>query len=487
MKISLKKVSYILFSFFCCSLFITCSNEKGIPDYNSYPDDVGKLIFTKCATSGCHNEQSKAAAAGLSLQSWDDLFKGGNSGPAVIPYRSDYSTLFYFTNTFSDLGVTLKPTMPYNKPALSREEVLMLKNWIDAGAPNRDGVVKFSDDPSRKKYYVTNQGCDVVTVFDQQSGLPMRYITVGQSGSTESPHAVKVSPDKKYWFVLSLNGSYLEKYNAVDDSYAGRAYIGAGYWNAFTISPNSQKAYCTDLSSSGKVATVDLNTLTCDTIRGFSFPHGIAVNASGDTLLVTQQIGSSKLYKIPAFDFFGTSEINLFSTPPSLPLNPHEVVYSPDGSKYYVSCQGTNEVRVFSSGTDAFITSIAVGTSPTEMAFSNSSPYLFVSCTEDETNFPGKRGSVAVINYQTNTLIKYIYAGWQPHGIAVDDAKKLVVVGNRNYAMDGPSPHHAGECGGRNGYITFINITTLSMVTLPGSSSAKKIEVSVDPYSIGIR
>jgi hypothetical protein len=37
----------------------------------------------------------------------------------------------------------------------------------------------WSDNPNRKKYYVLNQGCDVVTVFDAETQLPMRYITVG--------------------------------------------------------------------------------------------------------------------------------------------------------------------------------------------------------------------------------------------------------------------------------------------------------------------
>jgi DNA-binding beta-propeller fold protein YncE len=484
----MKHSSGILFIFFSLAVtLITCTNEKGIPDYNDFPDDVGKLIYTKCATAGCHNDASKDAAAGLSLQSWNSMFAGGRSGAVVIPYRSDHSTLFYFTNTFTDLGVTLKPTMPYNKPPLSREEVVLLKNWIDAGAPNRDGFVKFSDDPNRKKYYVTNQGCDVVTVFDQASGLQMRYINVGQTTGADVPHMIRVSPDKAYWYVLSVTGLYLEKFRASDDSFVGKAYIGIGNWNAFTISSNSQTAYCSDLSpSSGKVAIVDLTTMTATTQQPFNYPHGVALNPSDDTLYITQQAGN-RLYKVPVADFSGLSQTDLFTGPnPSPTLNPHEIVFSPDGSKYCVTCQGTAEVRIFQSGTDALLNVIPVGASPTEMAFSSNTPYLFVACTEDTINSPG-RGVVAVINYQTNSFVKYIYTGWQPHGIAVDDSKRLVIVANRNNSTDGPAPHHSGACGGRNGYISFININTLNMVTANSSSSAKKIEISVDPYSVGTR
>jgi DNA-binding beta-propeller fold protein YncE len=483
----MKNSSGILFIFFSLAVtLITCTNEKGQPDYNDFPDDVGKLIYTKCATAGCHNDASKDAAAGLSLQSWNAMFAGGRSGAVVIPYRSDHSTLFYFTNTFTDLGVTLRPTMPYNKPALSREEVVLLKNWIDAGAPNRDGFVKFSDDPNRKKYYVTNQGCDLVTVFDQASGLQMRYVNVGQTAATDVPHMVRVSPDKEYWYVLSVTGLYLEKFRASDDSFVGKAFIGLGNWNAFTISSNSQTAYCSDFSSSGKVAIVDLATMTATTQQPFNYPHGLALNPSDDTLYITQQTGN-RLYKVPVADFSGLFQTDLFTgTPPSPTLNPHEITFSPDGSKYFVTCQGTAEVRIFQSGTDALLNIIPVGASPTEMAFSSNTPYLFVTCTEDTINSPG-RGIVAVINYQTNSFVKYIYTGWQPHGIAVDDSKRLVIVANRNNSADGPAPHHSSACGGRNGYVSFININTLNMVTANNSSSTKKIEVSVDPYSIGTR
>jgi DNA-binding beta-propeller fold protein YncE len=477
----------IFFLFSLSVIFYSgCTYDKGVPNYNDYPEEIGKLIFTKCATAGCHNDASKDAAGGLSLQTWNKLFEGGRSGAAVIPYRSDYSTLFYFTNTYHDLGVTLQPSMPYNKPPLSREEVTMLKTWIDAGAPDQNGFVKFSDDPQRKKYYVTNQGCDVVTVFDQASGLPMRYINVGQSTATDAPHMIRVSPDRQYWYVLSLTGMYLEKYRASDDSFVGKALIGIGNWNAFIISSDSQTAYCTDLNSSGKVATVDLNTMTASTQQPFNYPHGIALTPGNDTAYITQQLGN-KLYKVPLNDFSSLTQINLYSTATSPSLNPHEVVFSPDAAKYFVTCQSTSEVRVFQSGTDILLDIIPVGASPTELAFSLTTPYLFVSCTEDTLNFPGKRGSVAVINYVTNTFIKYIYTGHQPHGIAVDDAKRLVVVANRNFATDGPSPHHASTCGGRNGYVSFINVNTLNMVTVSGSSSVKKIETSVDPYSAAIR
>jgi DNA-binding beta-propeller fold protein YncE len=99
--------------------------------------------------------------------------------------------------------------------------------------------------------------------------------------------------------------------------------------------------------------------------------------------------------------------------------------------------------------------------------------------------FAGKRGSIAVIDISSNTFVTSIYSGHQPHGIALDDSKNLVFVANRNKSSDGPAPHHSGGCGGRNGYMTFINMTSLTLFQEGGSD--KKVEVSVDPYSVAVR
>ena len=106
---------------------------------------------------------------------------------------------------------------------------------------------------------------------------------------------------------------------------------------------------------------------------------------------------------------------------------------------------------------------------------------MFVTCTEDDVTYSGTIGSVTVINYKTHSYVKSIYTGYQPHGIAVDDEKGLVYVANRNANLNGPAPHHATDCGGRNGYLTIIDMNTLELIP------DYKAELSVDPYYISIR
>ena len=487
-KIKLSLFIVVVVTISLC-VFSTCKYDKGVPDYNNYPADIGKIMVTKCAVAGCHNEKSKNAAGGLSLFSWEKMFEGGTTSACVIPFRADFSTTCYYVNTYTDLGVILTPAMPLNNTHLSHQDVKTIQDWVNAGAPDENGFVKFSDYPARKKYYVINQGCDVVTVFDAATLLPMRFVDIGQSGAMEAPHEIEVSPDGQYWYVVFLNNNYIEKYRTTDDTFVGKVYIGPGAWNTMAISTDSHFAYCIDYSNNGNITTVDLNAMTATIQGGFSFGHGSVLNNTNDILYVTQNTNSSKIFKIPVADFSAYSEVNLYtSTPPSIGLNTHDVKFTPDGSKYFVTCQGTNEVRIMQTSNDSLLQVIAVGDVPSEVRFSTSTHYAFVTCIDDEVNSPaGGRGSVAVLDYVNNTLVKFIYTGYQPHGLEVDDEAKLVIVANANFSNTGPPPHHPSKCGGRNGYVSFIDLNTLTMVTQPNSSTVKKVEVSVYPYSVSIR
>ena len=122
-----------------CLFLYGCKYDKYealVPSNNGYPPEVEKIIIGKCSTPGCHTTISKNAAAGLDLSSWDVMFDGTSNGAVVIPYRSDFSTLCYFTNVDSTLGLVVLPTMPVNEPALSKADYETLRDWIDAGAPS---------------------------------------------------------------------------------------------------------------------------------------------------------------------------------------------------------------------------------------------------------------------------------------------------------------------------------------------------------------
>jgi DNA-binding beta-propeller fold protein YncE len=381
--------------------------------------------------------------------------------------------------------------MPKTGPALTHDEVTKLKNWISSGAPDSKGKVMWSDNPNRKKYYVINQGCRVVTVFDAETNLPMRYVDVADaSEQNTAPHQVRVAPDGQYWYVCMIGGAYIKKFRTSDDGYEGKIFVGNASWNTMAFTPDSKYLFTVDWSaggSSGKVKKCDLNAMqVVDSTFLSDVPHGSCVSPDGKYVYITAT-AANYVYKIHVdslskpgsyqyIDFDGQGPTS------SLLYNPHEITFTPDGTRYYVSCPGNNNVgdlsvKVFGAALDNLIASISLPSGPYEMSASASMNKLFVSSYDGTSQYPN--GQVMVIDIPSNGFVKSIETGVQPHGIAVDDAAGLVYVANRNLSNNHP-PHHTSVCGGVNGTIKYIDLATLEVLE-------KEVIVSRDPYFISIR
>ena len=86
-----------------------------------------------------------------------------------------------------------------------------------------------------------------------------------------------------------------------------------------------------------------------------------------------------------------------------------------------------------------------------------------------------------VIDYSTLNVVKTFDAGFfQPHGIGINEDEHLVYVASRNVDPNGPAPHHATSCGGRNGFMRMIRYSDLTLLQW-------KNECSVDPYGVFYR
>jgi hypothetical protein len=87
------------------------------PTYESY---VLPLVTAKC--SGCHGD---LATAGLNMLTYAGLMKGGEDGAVIVPGNSGGSKLVQVQSTGSHFA------------NLTAEELAVIKQWIDAGAPEK--------------------------------------------------------------------------------------------------------------------------------------------------------------------------------------------------------------------------------------------------------------------------------------------------------------------------------------------------------------
>jgi len=438
-----------------------------------YPAEINEIIVTRCATAGCHNTTSKDAAGGLDLSTWDAMFNGTRNGAVTIPFSPEHSPLFFFINTDPMMGVAQQPTMPVNGTPLTTAEVMKVVQWINNGAPDCNGNIKFSNDPQRKKFYVANSGCDLVGVHDSKTKVVMRYVDVGNSAVDESLQRVRVSPDGNYWYASYNNSNQLYRFNTSDDSFSGNINIGFGNWSNFVISPDGTKAWIVDTSTTGKIAYADLGNMTLlatySNPGNFNSPNGVALSALSNFLYVCGT-SESVLYRWdlssalqPALSIIATGN-----------AQPYEVAFSPDGTKYFVTCRATNDVRVYWAANDSLMAIIPVADGPGQIVFNTSGSRAFISCEYGN--------KISVINTASHTLITEVFTGYQPLGIAIDDSRQLLYVLHRNLdGSGGPQPHHSSPCGGRNGYLTALDLGTLA--PYPGL----RMELSVDPVSITVR
>lgn len=478
-----KKIKYLYLPL----LLLSCTHETKKP-YGDYPSEIGNIILNRCATSGCHNQTSYAGAGGLNLSTWDDLFNGGYGGAAVIPYRPDFSTLCYYTNTDSSLGITLSPTMPEAGAPLSKNDYLILAGWIASGAPKANKQVAFTGNPKRKKMYVINRLCDVVTVIDETTFLQMRYIDVGNKSAPEFPQCILVAPDKQYWYTsFFATSSIIQQFDAVTDRHVADIQLGNGSWHSFAITGDSRYGYFADNSHAGRIVYADIikNTLLAnyDMNGGMRYPLGMALNEQAHKLycgtntgnfIYSIDISNPSDAKIKQVAIDGTGIVLTNSS-----LDP-TILQSGEDNLCYIACQKTHDIRVVDMSNDQMIATIPLRAPAQAMTYSPALNRLFIACPDDTLSFPGNRGSIVVLDAQNHSIIKYINSGYEPYSITLDDENGIAIVTNANLHISGPAPHHVSKCGGRNGSVSFINIHTLEL-------TGKKSEVAVFPYGTAIR
>jgi YVTN family beta-propeller protein len=103
--------------------------------------------------------------------------------------------------------------------------------------------------------------------------------------------------------------------------------------------------------------------------------------------------------------------------------SPLELLFFPDGTRLYVLCQQSEEVRILDASSYATIKTIAVGREPRGIALSATGDRLYVTNSWDDT--------LSVIDTQSMTAIATWPVGAEPSGVVVDRAGKRLFVANR--------------------------------------------------------
>src|SRR3989442_13695552 len=98
-----------------------CSALALRADLPRFESQVGPLLKAKCLP--CHS--AAARQGGLSLETREDVLRGGKTGAAVVPGKPGDSLLLAFV---------MSGKMPMGGSRLTDAEIDTLRRWIEAGA-----------------------------------------------------------------------------------------------------------------------------------------------------------------------------------------------------------------------------------------------------------------------------------------------------------------------------------------------------------------
>lgn len=118
---------FLLAIFSSCDDQLNLPSDEEIPVNNiSYNKHIQPIFNVRCATAGCHDDQTKSA--GLSLTSYQNTTA---SYTIVFPGNPDASLL-----VLSIEGRSNFPMPPPGRPPLTQTQIRAIRTWVAEGAKN---------------------------------------------------------------------------------------------------------------------------------------------------------------------------------------------------------------------------------------------------------------------------------------------------------------------------------------------------------------
>lgn len=169
-------------------LLPSCAAAEPPPNYEEHIKPIFREHCLKC-----HGEDEHKAD--LSLDSFTSVSKGGSGGPAVTPGRPSTSLLFKAITAEDDAE-----RMPPKKPPLPDAQIQLIKAWIQAGTPERNGAKSLT--ATRDTAFKPA----VLKRADAPAPLPEAWPSVETPASVNPPPAIALaaSPTAPIYAVADL-------------------------------------------------------------------------------------------------------------------------------------------------------------------------------------------------------------------------------------------------------------------------------------------
>lgn len=110
-----------------CGLLFAACGEKEV----SFKADIQPILAKSCLE--CHSAGGAGyEKSGLLMSSYEDLMKGTRFGAIVKPGDTLTSALIMLVEGRADPSIR----MPHHKDPLSKDQIALLRSWVEQGAKN---------------------------------------------------------------------------------------------------------------------------------------------------------------------------------------------------------------------------------------------------------------------------------------------------------------------------------------------------------------
>lgn len=426
-----------------------------------FTQHIKPLILDPYCTK-CH--AGADAAAGLQVDSWDNLIQGSDYGEALIPFDSDNSLMVKM--------VTILEGGPHpaevDSDTLTAARVRLLQRWIDLGArfdgpidAVNQGVIPFSNSP--RLLFVPNQEDALISVIDIDAQLVIRTIDL-QNGPgfgfspNARPHDVEAEPDLSAIYASLVGDNAVVKISIDNQELTGEFMSQAGFETPgmLGLNPQTDQLYVgRSLSavspprSIGEIVRSNMDIREIELL--FQRPHALAVEPSGD-FAYTASLNENRILSVPSDS---TSDVTF--TLLQAPFNAFiHFAISPDGTRMAASGQESNQVMLLDTSAPPGIKrigAIEVGNQPWHPVWTPDDMYVYVGNLADN--------SVSVIDANSFIVTQTITGDGlaQPHGSAVSPEGDYVFISNRN-TSGAYTPRYNFGTNQNTGTVVVINTAT---------------------------
>ncbi|MBX2821388.1 MAG: hypothetical protein KTR29_16960 [Rhodothermaceae bacterium] len=403
------------------------------------------------------------AAAGLQLDSWDNLIAGSDHGEAVIPFDAD--------NSIMAKMVTILESGPHpfelDADTLDGARVRLLQRWINAGArfdgpidAVNQGVIPFSTSP--RLLFVANQDDALISVIDIDAKLVIRTIDLQNDTGFDfspnaKPHDVEAEPDLSAIYTSLIGENAVVKISIDNLELTGQLMDQAFMETPgmLALNPLSDQLFVgrslSAVSPPRSIGEITRSTMAIKEIEILSQrPHALAISPSG-SFVYTASLNENRIHSVPT----DSSEVTF--TLLQAPFNAFiHFAISPDGSRLAASGQESNQVMLLDTSAPPGIKRIGgieVGNQPWHPVWTPDQSYVYVGNLADN--------SVSVID-ANNFIVSQTITGnglAQPHGSAVSPEGDYVFISNRN--VNGAyTPRYNFGTNQNTGTVVVINTAT---------------------------